>query len=66
VPHGVCYPLSHAFGVVKLKTRIKAEIVQEKRDIISVKMSYFNSSVSAGNGECFFFFVIFVHAVVVT
>jgi hypothetical protein len=52
VPHGVCYPLSHTFGVVKFKTRMKVEIVQEKRNILSVKVSHFNSGVSAGNGEC--------------
>ena len=55
MPHGVCYPLSHTFGVVKFKARIKADIVQEKRNILPVKLSHFNASVSAGNGECFFF-----------
>jgi len=40
------------FGVVKFKTRIKVDIVQEKRDILSVKLSHFNSSASAGNGSC--------------
>ena len=55
MPHGVCYPLSHTFGVVQFKTRIKVEIVQEKRNILSVIMSHFNSSVSAGNGGCILF-----------
>jgi hypothetical protein len=55
VLHGVCYPLSHTFGVVKFKTWIKVDIVQEKLDILYVKLSHFNSSASAGNGGCIFF-----------
>ena len=60
MPDGACYPLSHMFGVVKFKTKRKVDIVEDKRDILSVKLSHFNSSASAGNGECvFFFFLLF-------